>query len=92
MNTATKVCKTCGKTYEACRTVRSNSSVFRWQDVACSPECGQKYLTAIKISRGEIQSEQNEVESNIVYKYIELGFIDDDFEDDDEINLDDYFD
>ena len=93
MNTATKICKSCGKAYEACRTFRRDSSVFRWQDVACSPECGQQYLTAVRIARGEIQPEQPEVETKTInYELIELGFIDDDDEDEDEIDLDDYFD
>lgn len=93
MNTATKICKACGKTYEACHTFRRDSSVFRWQDVACSPECGQQYLTAIRISRGEIQPEQTKVEIEIINNEgVGLGFIDDDYEDEDEIDLDDYFD
>lgn len=93
MNTATKICKTCGKTYEACYTFGRNPSVFRWQDVACSPECGQQYLKAIRISRGEIQPEQTMIKHKIMDdESAELEFIDEDYEDEDENDLDDYFD
>jgi hypothetical protein len=93
MNTATKICKTCGKAYEACYTIRRDPGVFRWQDVACSPECGQQYLTAIRISRGEIQPEQTMIEHRVMDdESTELGFIDEDYEDEDENDLDDYFD
>lgn len=46
----------CGKEYEACHTQRPNlNNEFRWQEVACSPECGQIYLQRIIASRsGEI--------------------------------------
>lgn len=50
MPRATKVCRVCGKTYEACRTV-NKTGVFRWRDVACSPECGAKYLAQVIASR-----------------------------------------
>lgn len=53
-----KVCKVCGKEYEACHTLRPNmNSEFRWQDVACSPEHGAEYLRQILISRGELVEE-----------------------------------
>lgn len=45
-----KVCRVCGKTYEACRTSKV-AKTFRWQDVSCSPECGAEYLRRIKLSR-----------------------------------------
>jgi hypothetical protein len=53
-----KVCKVCGREYEACHTLRPNlNSEFRWQDVACCPEHGAEYLRQIMISRGEIVEE-----------------------------------
>lgn len=52
MATATKICRVCGKSYEACHTQRPDNGVFRWQDVACSPECGSIYLARIEASRG----------------------------------------
>ena len=47
-----KVCKNCGKEYEACHT--PNPGIFRWRDVACSPECAQAYFHAVAVARGEI--------------------------------------
>lgn len=46
-----KICRTCGKQYEACRSSHKNDTAFRWQDVACSIECGMKYLKKIEESR-----------------------------------------
>lgn len=51
MATATKICRVCGKEYEACHTLKRVAGVFRWQDVACSPECGSVYLAKIEASR-----------------------------------------
>lgn len=45
-----KKCKVCGKEYEACRTFRADN-VFRWQDVACSPEHGSQYFAEVLASR-----------------------------------------
>ena len=47
-----KTCRVCGRSYEACRTVNNALGVFRWQDVACSPECGSIYLQKLNESRG----------------------------------------
>lgn len=47
-----KTCRVCGKSYEACRTINRTVGVFRWQEVACSPECGSVYLNEINKSRG----------------------------------------
>jgi len=47
-----KVCKVCGKEYVYCRTNRP-SGLFRWQDVACSPEHGAIYFAQIAASRAE---------------------------------------
>ncbi len=46
-----KICRTCGRQYEACRSSHKNDTAFRWQDVACSIECGMKYLQKIEESR-----------------------------------------
>lgn len=51
MATATLHCRVCGKEYEACRNARRVDGVFRWQDVACSPEHGATYLDLIRKSR-----------------------------------------
>ena len=52
MATAMKKCRVCGKPYEACHTTKRIAGVFRWQEVACSPECGSIYLAEIEASRG----------------------------------------
>lgn len=52
MATAVKTCRVCGKEYEACRTAMSRAAgVFRWQEVACSPECGAEYLRRVTEAR-----------------------------------------
>lgn len=47
---STAKCRVCGKEYTPCRTIAVNG-VFRWQAVACSPECGAEYLKRIEASR-----------------------------------------
>ena len=49
-----KVCKNCGKEYEACHTAKRTSNAFRWQDVACSPECGAAYFAAVLAARSAV--------------------------------------
>lgn len=51
MAKAIKICKVCGKEYEACHTFRLDGNIFRWQDVACCPEHGAEYFAAIEASR-----------------------------------------
>lgn len=53
MATATRKCKVCGCEYEYCHTARRVAGVFRWQDVACSPEHGSIYLAKIMESRSK---------------------------------------
>lgn len=57
MATAIKICRVCGKEYPACHSLRRGDTTFRWQEVACSPECGAEYLRRILISRGELPEE-----------------------------------
>lgn len=54
MPIATKICRVCGKEYEACRSAKTVAGVFRWQEVACSPECGAEYLAKVREARGEV--------------------------------------
>lgn len=49
-------CRVCGKDYTPCRAVVQNG-VFRWQAVACSPECGAEYLRRIEESRAPKKAE-----------------------------------
>lgn len=51
MASVNKTCRVCGKEYEACRSAHREAGVFRWQEVACSPECGTIYLSKIIESR-----------------------------------------
>ena len=48
----TRICKNCGKEYKTCRTPMVAPGEYRWQDVACSPECGAAYLAAVLKARG----------------------------------------
>ncbi len=52
MPAVTKKCRACGKDYKACPDTRVTTDKFRWQDVACSPECGAVYFRKIAESRG----------------------------------------
>lgn len=45
-------CKVCGCEYPYCKTNRT-SGVFRYQDVACSPEHGKIYLSQVLKSRSK---------------------------------------
>ena len=47
-------CRICGKEYDACSSSKKHSGVFRWQEVACSPECGSEYLKRVLQSRGQL--------------------------------------
>lgn len=47
-----KKCRVCGKEYEACRNTKVQPGVYRWREVACSPECGDIYLQRVLESRG----------------------------------------
>lgn len=51
MPTTRKTCRVCGKEYEACHTAKRETSGFRWQEVACSPECGSEYLRQVTEAR-----------------------------------------
>lgn len=51
MATGVRICKVCGKEYEYCHTNRRVAGVFRWQDVACSPEHGSIYFARVRESR-----------------------------------------
>ena len=60
MASVIKICKVCGKEYEYCHTNRP-AGLFRYQDVACSPECGAEYFRRVAIARGELPAEAAEV-------------------------------
>lgn len=52
MPRVTKICRVCGKEYKACSTPNTIDA-FRWQDVACSRECGEAYFRAVMAAREE---------------------------------------
>lgn len=56
------VCRVCGKEYEACRSARVSNDAFRWQDVACSKECGDIYFKRVLEARGKIATVVNQSE------------------------------
>jgi len=58
MPKAMKICKVCGREYEACHT--PNPGVWRWRDVACCYEHGLQYLHDVQVARGEIVEEKAE--------------------------------
>lgn len=55
MPKGTKICKVCGKEYEYCKTWNNNNR-FRWQDVACSPECGAIYFEQVEAARNPVKA------------------------------------
>lgn len=59
-----RICKTCGKEYEACHT--PNRGVFRWRDIACSYECALKYIEAVEKARGNAEEAQPAAEEPVV--------------------------
>lgn len=94
MATAIMKCRVCGKEYEACHTLKRVAGVFRWQEVACSPECGSTYLAQIEASRAVKPTENKEAVNNAeVVKDVtgdDYGVIDyDDLVDDENFVLED---
>lgn len=58
-----KVCRVCGKAYEACRSIKRTDNVFNWREVACSVECGFEYLSRVEAARnGGVAEEVKPVE------------------------------
>lgn len=71
MATQYKYCRICGKQYEACRSRKPNDTSFHWKEVACSPECGMKYLEAVIEARTPLFVDS---EDEIVYVIEEDSF------------------
>lgn len=44
-------CRVCGKSFIPCGKGAGQIGAFNWREVACSEECGKKYLDAIIESR-----------------------------------------
>lgn len=80
-----KNCKVCGKEYKACNPLGLKSDKFRWQTVACSPECGAIYLERYLASKSEKPKQSNVLESEepkVIDLYIPELDDKDEFEDD----------
>lgn len=58
MPNQTKTCRVCGAKYESCKSIRNGSRVFNWREVACSPECGAKYLQMVEQSRKKEETDK----------------------------------
>lgn len=84
MANAKKVCRVCGKEYTACRTVHRGGSVFHWQEVACSPDCGEEYLRRVIAARtpkatdkkAEVSKKNESASKQTVTKNIESAVVD----------------
>lgn len=71
MPIAIKKCKVCGCEYEACHTNKISNG-FRWQDVACSPECGAIYLARVMEARGMKENATEKIEDNTYQEPVEI--------------------
>lgn len=57
-----RICKQCGKPYEACRTAIPGA--FNWRDVACSRECAMIYINRIEESRRKEREERAKAQAD----------------------------
>lgn len=58
-----KKCRVCNKEYKACNPIGLDTGKFRWQAVACSPECGSIFLERLIASQSEIAEPKPMVEA-----------------------------
>lgn len=78
---AKRTCRVCGKQYEACKAAMKSTGSFRWQEVACSQECGGIYLQRVLESRSKAK-QTVEIISPIVVEEPKLEYeTQEDFED-----------
>lgn len=71
-----KQCRVCGAEYKPCNNHAPQSGVFRWREVACSPDCGEIYLRRIQESRGLIPQETKKPRSKKVEaKPVEIDIV-----------------
>lgn len=78
MATVIRNCRVCGKEYEVCANARRVDGVFRWQEVACSPDCGEEYLAAVLRGRSGVPSIDED----------SLAYNDDEYFEDEDDNID----
>lgn len=55
-------CRVCGKLYTPCSDCDNDKTAFHWRSVACSIECGRKYLQMVLEARGEVKPQVNTIE------------------------------
>ena len=89
MVTAKMKCRVCGKEYEACRNARRVDGVFRWQDVACSPDHGAVYLDLIRKSRAKQSDAVTDDPVSQAFALFDEEYMDDADDDYDDGGLDD---
>ena len=65
-----KACRVCGKEYEACRS--ASTGAFRWQEVACSPECGEIYFRRVNEARGLLPKKSRAKKQAPVVEIVEV--------------------
>lgn len=80
MANSTRICKVCGKEYPYCKT-EFTGNIFRWQDVACSPEHASIYFAQIEEARKKKSS--TVVDSDPKHDVIDYYDDDEDFDDED---------
>lgn len=56
-----KPCRVCGKIYTPCSDCENDNYAFHWRTVACSDECGKKYLERVMEERNKSISKTNPV-------------------------------
>lgn len=66
-----KPCKVCGKMYTPCFDCENDKTSFHWRAVACSYECGQKYLAAVMEARSDKKEAYADTENPSINDSIE---------------------
>lgn len=65
MNKKKFYCRVCGKQFRPCSTRYGEIGFFNYREVACSPECGEKYLEMVMEARTEKEEIDAEESANI---------------------------
>ena len=48
-------CRVCGKPFSPCNKTTRELGLFNWREVACSPDCGARYLEQVTAGRAPAQ-------------------------------------
>ena len=89
MQKGTRICKICGKEYPYCKTLR-NGDIFRWQDVACSPEHGSEYFMQVLAAREDSILAEIPVSNDSVDTQEEPDYYDEYEDEEDDLFEEDY--